>query len=129
VVACVVLGTSVIGSVAPAEAQRADRRERERYVERYCDRNPRDRDCRDFRDHRRNWNDSRYQRWYRDRHRGNDNAAAALFGLAAGAIVGGAISSAQGNSHVQACEARFRSYDRRSDTYLAFDGQRRRCTL
>jgi hypothetical protein len=31
--------------------------------------------------------------------------------------------------HIARCEARFRSYDRRSDTYLGYDGERHRCRL
>lgn len=32
-------------------------------------------------------------------------------------------------SHVARCEARFRSYDWRTDTYLGYDGDRHRCRL
>ena len=33
------------------------------------------------------------------------------------------------SEHVERCEDRFRSYDRRSDTYLGFDGDRHYCNL
>lgn len=120
-----VLATTVITSV-PASAQRYDGRSR--YVERYCAENPRDRDCRSWRRDR-GWDDTRYRRWYRDHHRNNnDAAAAALFGFAAGAFVAGAAGSGSGNSHIEACQARYRSYDIRTDTYMGYDGRRHRCT-
>lgn len=54
----------------------------------------------------------------------------ALFGLFVGsAIVGAANDGYYGNSsaHVRWCEQRYRSYDRRSDTYQPYNGPRRRC--
>lgn len=33
------------------------------------------------------------------------------------------------SSHVSRCEDRFRSYDRRTDMYMGFDGDWHRCTL
>ncbi|MGJ4912942.1 BA14K family protein [Bradyrhizobium sp. HKCCYLRH2060] len=53
----------------------------------------------------------------------------AIGGLAAGAVIGGAIA----NSRAQAaetdayCSQRFRSYDPSSGTYLGYDGQRHPC--
>ncbi|WP_102960006.1 BA14K family protein [Mangrovicella endophytica] len=126
------LGTSIVSFSAPAEAQSL--RERQRYVERYCARNPRDSDCRDFRRDARRWDRRRYDRFARDRRdiRG-DAAAAAIFGLAAGALIGGAAASRGGaqedRRHIDRCEARYRSYDARTDTYLGSNGRRIRCTL
>ncbi|MBC8129877.1 MAG: BA14K family protein [Rhizobiaceae bacterium] len=34
-----------------------------------------------------------------------------------------------GYSHVAACEARYRSYDRRTDTFVGYDGVVRRCRM
>jgi uncharacterized protein YcfJ len=62
--------------------------------------------------------------------RGFDPLAAGIFGFVAGAMAGAAASSAgQSSSHVARCEARYRSYDANTDTYLGYDGVRHRCTL
>lgn len=53
--------------------------------------------------------------------------AGVIGGLAAGAIIGGAIASQQGGNSVAYCESRFRSYDQASGTYLGFDGVRHSC--
>lgn len=64
-----------------------------------------------------------YRRGYR-----NDGAAVGL-GIAAGAIIGGAIaaSAAQANQNAAYCAQRYRSYDPRSGTYLNNDGNRYPC--
>ncbi|MCQ8782020.1 BA14K family protein [Mangrovibrevibacter kandeliae] len=117
--------------VAPAAAR--DRhhghRDRERAIERYCDHHRGNRDCRDFRRGHGHWDDRHYQRFYRTHRSGFDNGAAVLFGLAAGAIAGAAANSGSSNSHVARCEARYRSYNRRTDSYLGYDGRHHRCTL
>jgi hypothetical protein len=81
-----------------------------------------------------------YSRSYR---RGN-GVGAGLAGLAAGAIIGGAIASAQqpayaappppyavapgGNEEWMAyCSQRYRSFDPASGTFLGYDGQRHMC--
>ena len=134
--AATVVATSGIASFSPASAQ--DFRGRERYVERYCANHPGDRDCRDWRRDNRRWDNARYENWYRRHHRDNNDAsAAALFGFAAGAIVAGAAANANqprgvvvvDDGHAQRCAARYRSYDPASDTFLAYSGQRIRCTL
>ena len=124
----VMAATSVVAFTATSsEAQRSSRYERERYVENYCRRNPRDRDCRADRSR---WDERRYQRWYRDRHRGNaaEAAAAGIFGFAAGAIAGAAAGAADGTRRAR-CEARYRSYDWRSNTFIGNDGRRYECRL
>jgi BA14K-like protein len=73
---------------------------------------------------------------YYRRDRGNA-AAGVLGGLAAGAIIGGAIASQQAqaaptyvvpnNDAVAYCAQRFRSYDPASGTYLGYDGLRHAC--
>ncbi|SJZ96172.1 BA14K family protein [Consotaella salsifontis] len=129
--------SSIAVTTNPASAQMRDR---ERYVERYCARNPRDSDCRDFRRGHRHWDERRYQRWYRKHHDRNDNAAAAIFGLAAG-IAGGIAAGANAprdrgdrgvremTRHQERCANRYRSYDFRSDTYIGNDGRRHACRL
>jgi hypothetical protein len=81
--------------------------------------------------------------YYRGRHyhrRGHGDAVAAgVAGLAVGAIVGSALSQpryyqpapvyaapAGGDWHAY-CASKYRSYDVRSGTYLAYDGYRRPC--
>ena len=127
-----VVATSFV-SLAPTPAEAQGVRERQRDVERYCARNPRDRDCRDFRRDSRRWDNGRYQRFARDRRDiSRDATAAAIFGLAAGAIAAGAAASNSGGSdrdHVQRCLNRYRSYDPSTDTYLSNDGRRRACNL
>jgi hypothetical protein len=49
-------------------------------------------------------------------------------GLAAGAIIGGAIASSQARADaVDYCSQRYKSYDPASGTYLGYDGQRHPC--
>ncbi|CAL78590.1 conserved hypothetical protein; putative signal peptide [Bradyrhizobium sp. ORS 278] len=66
-----------------------------------------------------------YQYGYRHHH----NGAAVLGGLAAGAIIGGAVanSRAQASESQVYCAQRYRSYDPRSGTYLGNDGRRHSC--
>lgn len=72
-----------------------------------------------------------YRRWHRHGYyRGGGGSAAGLgIGLAAGAIIGGAIaaSAAQANQNAAYCAQRYRSYDPRSGTYLNNDGNRYPC--
>lgn len=65
---------------------------------------------------------------YEHRH-GYYGNGAALSGLAAGAIIGGAIANSQaraGDAEAY-CSQRFKSYDPRSGTYLGYDGDRHPC--
>ncbi|WKA27627.1 BA14K family protein [Bradyrhizobium roseum] len=67
------------------------------------------------------------RRWHHRRHYGP--GAAALGGLAAGAVIGGAIanSQARANDAMTYCAQRYRSYDPASGTYLGYDGNRHSC--
>jgi hypothetical protein len=61
-------------------------------------------------------------------HRRGGNGAAIIGGLAAGAIIGGAIAASQAKANNDAyCSQRFRSYDPGSGTYLSSSGGRRPC--
>ncbi|KQS74195.1 hypothetical protein ASG25_01915 [Rhizobium sp. Leaf384] len=77
-----------------------------------------------------------HRRWdYRNRHsdrdyygrRHNNNGAAIIGGLAAGAIIGGAIASQNRNSGSKSCAARYRSYRASDNTYQPNYGPRRVC--
>ncbi|GGF24821.1 hypothetical protein GCM10011321_15280 [Youhaiella tibetensis] len=117
-------------TVSPAAAQGYS--QRYRYVETYCQRHPNDRDCYDFGRHGSRWDDRRYNQWYYSHYNGADAAIAGIFGLVAGAMINGALNSSPrypASGHVQRCEARFKSYDPRSDTYLGYDGHRHTCNL
>lgn len=130
--------------VAPAQAQNVTLSfgQQQQVVRTYCDRYPNDYDCRGYYDG--DWGRRDYSNFYRNRRSDLDPMAAGIFGLAIGAIVGGAIANQnqnQGNgdvvigrpgnysNHVDACYARYRSYDERTDTFLGYDGDRHRCTL
>lgn len=82
-------------------------------------------------DDRRYYNDRRHyddRRYYR---RHSDNTGAIIGGLAAGAIIGGAIASQSGarygDSHVDYCYNRYRSYRASDNTYQPNSGPRRQC--
>ncbi|MBV5271069.1 MAG: BA14K family protein [Afipia sp.] len=68
--------------------------------------------------------------YYGHRHHGYGGTAAGVgIGLAAGAILGGAIAASQAQAQQNAayCAQRYRSYDPRSGTYLNRDGNRYPC--
>ena len=118
---------ATLATFAPQTASAQRMHDRDRYVERYCDRNPGDRDCHDWRYNRHSWNEDRYHSWYgRHRHEfGPEDAAAAIFGFAAGAITG----TIGGDTHRGRCEARYRSYDWRTDMFRGYDGDWHQCRL
>jgi hypothetical protein len=137
-------GLMSVSSVVPAQAQDGSLSfgQRQRVVQTYCERNPFDPDCRGYFDGR--WTDRDYD-WFYHRNRSDlDPLVAGIFGLAIGAIIAGAIANSNNNSsrsggdrvverldsgHVARCQARYKSYDARSDTFLGFDGIRHRCNL
>lgn len=138
-------GMTAATAVAPASAQSVgfsfstgDRGRADRVIGSYCDRNPRDRDCRDYR--RGRFSDRDYHNFY-NRHQRDLNPIAGAFGFTLGTIFGAAAANSNNRNndnmssrnmssgHVSRCEARFRSYDVRTDTYLGNDGDRHRCTL
>lgn len=127
VLAGMIAASSLVSLSAPAFAQRFH--SRDDYVRSYCGRHGGDRDCRDYHRGHRHWDRNRYRDFYRHHHDRNDVGAAALFGLAAGAIIGAAAASNSGSGHVARCEQHYRSYDRRTDSYLGYDGARHACTL
>jgi hypothetical protein len=77
-----------------------------------------------YRGHRHYYYRHGHRYYYNDGYYGG----AAIVGLAAGAIIAGAASTNY-NTWVARCEARYRSFDRRSGTYLGYDGYRHPCRL
>lgn len=115
--------------------------QRDRVITSYCDRYRNDRDCRRY--YGGGWNDRDYNNFYRNRRDSLDGIAAGLFGFGFGALLGGAIANQNNNNyggqpvyggssyqaHVNACYSRYRSYDEETDTFMGYDGVRRRCQL
>lgn len=79
------------------------------------------------------WRGHRRHGWrgghWRHRHHRGYGWGPAIGGLAAGAIIGGAIASsnARAGDSVSYCMNRFKSYDPASGTYLGYDGMRHPC--
>ena len=71
------------------------------------------------------WRDRRWRHRDRDRFDG-DNAAALVFGLAAGAIASGIASQGYPGSY-ERCRATYRSFNPQTWTYLGYDGYYHRC--
>lgn len=131
-------------SVAPAVAQ-SRYHSRDAYMEHYYRSHQHDSDYRRWRDNRHRWDRRDYDRWYRSHRKrdGDDIAAAAIFGLAAGAIAAGVAANASqprssgvpsaggypygSDGYYRYCSRKYRSFDPRSGTYLGYDGQRHYC--
>lgn len=120
--------------------------QRDRVITSYCDRNPRDRDCRGY--YGGGWGDREYNNFYSSRRSSLDSIASGLFGFGFGAIIGGALANGANNNnnnygggrpvynggssyqaHVNACYNRYRSYDEQTNTFMGYDGVRRQCQL
>lgn len=141
--AALLTGLLSMASVAPAQAQNVTLSfgQRQQVIQTYCDRYPNDYDCRGY--YGGNWRQRDYDRFYNNRRTDLDPIATGIFGLAFGAILGGALASGNNNnnnngdrvvgrassSHVDACYARYRSYDERTDTFMGYDGVRHLCNL
>lgn len=111
---------------------RQDRREFRREVRR--DRREDRRDWREFRRDRDHawYHGHRGYRYYRPGYREYNGFWFPLAAFAAGAIIGGAINdqpaySGGGNSHVQWCYDRWRSYRAYDNTYQPYNGPRQQC--
>ncbi|ODS95435.1 MULTISPECIES: BA14K family protein [unclassified Devosia] len=103
------------------------------YVANQCQMHPNWQGCSDWRRNHDHWGQAQYRQWYRWNHGNLGNFAAGLFGFALGAAITGSMNQAdQGsgyNTHVDRCEARYRSYNPRTDQYLGTDGRYHFCTL
>ncbi|WP_181706535.1 BA14K family protein [Chthonobacter rhizosphaerae] len=154
---CVPMPAVPLPSVTPPPASSPPpMTERDRYIARFCERYPMDRDCGDWMSNRGFWTDERYAAWLRQRRLDRDPTTAALFGLPVppAAITPGAaaplsspplsapapalappnalappagVASGGQPDRLARCRASFKSYDERTDTYVGFDGVRRRC--
>jgi len=137
-------GMAMLSAGAPTQAQSVNLSIGQRYqvVETYCDRNPWDRDCRGF--YNGGWDDRDYYNFYNTRRSSIDNISAGIFGIAFGAALGSIIANGaannnrgdvvvyregNGGANVNACYARYKSYDERTNTYLGYDGIRHQCRL
>jgi len=132
-VACLAIGASMLPTTASAQRYNQRFYNQDRYIENYCG-GRWDNDCNDWRDNRSRWDEPRYHGWYRSHrnHFGPGDAAASIFGFVAGAAAGaitGSINGANYGSHEARCDARYRSYDPGSDTYMGYDGHRHYCRL
>lgn len=137
--AALVTGAMMLASAVPAQAQRFDQNysQRDRVIQTYCQRNPNDRDCRGYWNG--GWGNNDYNRFYNQRRNNLDSLATGIFGFTFGAILGSALAGGnnQGNvgrpnnsnAHIQACFARYKSYDVGTDSYMGYDGYRHRCNL
>ena len=128
-----VLGTVLAGTMMmPAPAAAQSLRSQERYVSQYCLEHPNWRGCDDWRDNRRHWGSSEYRRWYQWNRPNLNSVAAGIFGFAIGAAIVGSMARSGGSDwedHVAACEAKYRSYNPRTDMFLGYDGDYHRCNL
>lgn len=130
-----------VSSIAPTQAAPGlSHAQRDRVIEKYCDRYSNDRDCIDYRQG--HWNSSRYDTFYSSHRSGLDSISSGLFGLGFAAVLGSALAGSVPNNdrvvgyangrsddHVSACQDRYQSYSVRTDTYLGFDGKRHACNL
>lgn len=152
--AATLLGTSSVAAVAPASAAMYQRdyqqtaqpqiqfnmqyQQQDQYVGNFCERHPGASRCSDWQRNHVHWSRNQYRDFYRQHQNEQDfgsNVAASIFGLAAGAIVAGAVNNAnngysyRGNNHVIACEQAYRSYNPRTDTFVGYDGRQHQCRL
>jgi hypothetical protein len=137
VLAGVMLGTTLVASATPALADP----NRDRFIERFYAQRGHDDDYWVWRKNRHRWRDDDYSRWYHrhDHDFDDDEVAAGIFGLAAGALFGAAIAGAanqpQGpvvvnhDAWLAYCSNRFQSFDPVSGTYLGYDGERHACVM
>lgn len=118
------------GTAGAAESRSRLVQQRNQHVASYCDRNPKARSCRDWRNNHSNWNDQNYRNFYRDnRYQRDFNAAdvGVMFMFGIGSAIANQSYVRSSSPHVRYCKARFRSYQVRTDSYLGYDGIWHRC--
>lgn len=129
-----IAATVAMASVVPASAASISMNfgSQNRYVQDRCEAHPSWRGCSDFRRNHSRWGNSDYNNWYRWNRPNLGSVAAGIFGFAIGAAIVNGISRSGGSSydsHVERCEARFRSYNADTDQYLGYDGRYHYCEL
>ena len=133
-------GVMAIPAAAPANAASFGMSygQQDRFVSERCDRNSRLRGCDDYRRNHSRWDRDDYRQWYSWNRSSVGNVGAGIFGFIAGAAIANSINNSNDNgwsgngsynSHVARCEARYRSYDEETDSFLGYDGNRHRCNL
>lgn len=124
------LAAAALGPATPAQAAP---HARSYYVQNFCATHPYAPDCVDWRRNGRHWDDQNYVTFYHSHRSAFPAFVAGIFGLAVGAAIANSANNAYRydsyDSHVAACEAHYRSYDPRTDTFLGYDGYRHRCML
>jgi hypothetical protein len=135
--ASAVVATGLAGIMmipAPASAASVSIGQQQRYVSERCLDHPNWRGCDDWRRNHNRWGANNYRNWYRWNQPNLGNVAAGIFGFAVGAAIVGSMNRNVDrydgfDGHVAACEARYRSYNAETDTFLGYDGRHHRCNL
>lgn len=126
-------GAGILFSAGSADAAERTTRlvqQRNQHVANYCARNPSARSCNDWRYNHSTWNDQNYRNFYRsNRYQRDFNAGdvGAMFMFSIGSAMANQGYVRSSSSHVRYCQARFRSYQVRTDSYLGYDGIWHRC--
>jgi hypothetical protein len=126
-------GVSLLINAASANAAERNTRlvqQRNEHVANFCGRNPSARSCNDWSRNHSSWSDQNYRNFYRsNRYRRdfNGNDVGAMFMFSIGSAIGDRGYVRGRSSHVKECQARYRSYQVRTDSYLGYDGNWHRC--
>jgi hypothetical protein len=127
-------GIMMIPAPASAASVKVNMGQQQRYVSERCIEHPNWRGCDDWRRNHNRWSSNDYRNWYRWNQPNLGNVAAGIFGFAVGAAIVGSMNRnvdrySGFDSHVAACEARYRSYNAETDMFLGYDGRYHRCNL
>ncbi len=127
-------GMMMIPAPASAASVKVNMGQQQRYVSERCIEHPNWRGCDDWRRNHNRWSSNDYRNWYRWNQPNLGNVAAGIFGFAVGAAIVGSMNRnvdrySGFDSHVAACEARYRSYNAETDMFLGYDGRYHRCNL
>jgi len=132
ITATVLAGLMMAPAPASAASVQVDMGKQQRFVSERCREHPNWRGCDDWRRNHNRWGSNDYRNWYRWNEPNVGSVAAGLFGFAVGAAIAGGMNRDYGggyDSHVAACEAKYRSYNAETDMFLGYDGRYHRCNL